>query len=1527
MKTRNLLCLAVLLVLTSIPCPAATVETPGFLKFECWFPPLRDAALTGTDVTLLDFDPNYVANLPDMTSYAAGLNSRGVFPDDSHEQYGARLTGWITPTVTGDYYFYLRSDDASQLWISTDASESHLQLAAEEIGYGKPFQEPGALQTTISPLHLVAGQKFAIRVLLKEGTGNDYVQVAMQPADGTAPASSLLPWVSTLLSASADPAGASLTITQQPAAVSTPENAPAANFSIAANAVTPYGKYTSTTNITNTFGQPLKLGTKTQIATFYQWFTNGVEVPGANSATFSISWPKKAQNGTKVKCYVAVPGIPLYSSEVALTVTSDTTPPGVVKATSDATFTNVVVTFSEPVTDTALLASRYALNQGVTISSVERVDLITVRLNTTRMSDGKTYTLTVNGVQDTSTPPNTIVANTQLLFKSWVFVPGIAIRHKYTGFDDTTGNDVNNLFNDPRYPNSPDRIDVVKRMEYPSDGVGLDTKEVPDTTTGASDKFFFDAMDCWFVPPADGNYVFLTAAPDRMRLFLSTDENPSNRYLIASANTWTGVRTWTTDWNGANLTPACRSDQYTGTQWPSGNTITLQGGKRYYLLLTHHMPSWAGGQWLAATYKKESDPDPATGTVPTLEKNAIGSYMDPSVGNVTFSLQPTNVSVDAGTKATFKAMASGYSAYTTNLVFQWQSAPKGSSVWTDISGATTTNYTTGYLGGADDGTQLRLVATAAPISATSSVAVITVKVDLVPPTVVKASTDLNWTNVTVKFSEPVSDTALVASRYQMDKGTAVTAVTRIDSLTVKLVTSKLTESQVYSLTINGVQDTASPPNTIAANTKTEVRTLVFLLGNALHQKYTNVDMATGSSPNGLFNDPRFPNNADRKDLVQRWEYPANGVARDQITEPTGVQYRLYFDTIEGYFIPPTNGNYVFFIAGADRFWLFLSTDDSPANKYLIAAQPGGWTNPRNWVTGQGNTDMTMQRSDTYAATAWPFGHTITLEAGKRYYMLSIHHDTSGAGADDFAATYKMEGDPDPKNGDVPKFAGNLIGYYFDPSGASVSFAQQPQNASATQGGTVTFTAAATGLSVYGTNVFYQWQSAPKGSANWTDIAGATAASYQTPILGLTDDGRQYRLVATVPPYSSSSAAVTVTVAADTTPPIATVGAMQDDTAGVVDVGVGFNETVDSVAGQLLANYSVSPGTITGLSWQTNGFTANSRNPLAAILKQTALLKVTGLTGSGILTIKNLTDLYGNKVASINVPFAVDTKMKWGVVGANEFGGWNAVVPVAPNGFDIYSDGMGAWSNFDEATFVYEPVTGDFDKKLRVAYQDGSSQWARAGLIVKELTGFGMNRATQTNNAVRYQKCLVYPVGATLSGPGTLGSAVWSLNRRLDVGGATDAGSLTGANAVPAYPNAWCRIKRVGQTFTMYRSDDGVTWVTLGTTTWGVDDVAKKAMPATLYVGPDFAPELGNITNTSDRGTFLAQIRDYGDYVSVFAPQLKVAKDNTGKVTITWTTGTLVSSPTVTGTYTPVNATNTYVVTPAAGTATFYRVKQ
>jgi hypothetical protein len=874
-----------------------------------------------------------------------------------------------------------------------------------------------------------------------------------------------------------------------------------------------------------------------------------------------------------------------------------------------------------------------------------------------------------------------------------------------------------------------------------------------------------------------------------------------------------------------------------------------------------------------------------------------------------FLSSPTNCTVAEGGSASFSATFDGSGPFAIQWLQNDNPIPDGTKQTLTLSPV--------YY--ADNNSTIKVQVTTPSGTITSPAATLTVIKDVIAPTVLSTTSDKSFTTVVVKYSEPVSDTALTPSNYSIDQGITVLDVTRLNASTVQLTTSQLAEASGYNLSINNVQDMATTPNNVAANTVVHFQTFQFMRGTVVHQKYTGFSDNAGSSPDNLFADARFPNQPDRRDLLAAFEYPANGGWYNAGLDSD----KLFFDTMESYFIPPVNGDYVFYISFADRGWLYLSTDESPANKAMIAGTTG-WSDPRSWLASH-DYDPALARSDTFINTQWPTGGTITLEAGKKYYMLMVHHMPSGAGGSWFDATYKLASAADPANGTASALAGEVMGAYIDPTGTSVTFTQQPQDITVAVGRSAVFTAAATGVSPYGASVNLQWQTAPTGSSTWTNIPGATTAILQTALVTPADNGRQYRMIATVPPVSNNSSTATLTVIADTVPPVPSVGAMQGDVAGTINIGVGFDEPVDDATGITLANYTVSSGTITAINWYSNRFTGNSQNPMSTIRKQNALLTVTGLSGSsGSLTIQNVKDVFNNAISSVTVPFTVNTKMKWGVVGGNELGGWNAAVPVGANAWDVYSDGMTEWANYDETTFVYESVTGDFDKKLRVQYQDNSSTWARAGLIVRDVLNIGVDRATQTGGiAGRYQKVHVNPVGPVLSGPGNLGNGVWEGNRRLATGGNCTT-ALTNANSTPLYPNAWCRIKRVGQTFTIFRSDDGKNWVTLGSTTWGVDDPSE--MPDTVYVGPEFSPENGNVTLPADQGTFLAQFRDYGDYSEVFDPQLKISHNAQG-TTITWASGTLVSSPTVKGTYTEVTgATSPYPVAPGSVNM-FYQVKQ
>jgi len=878
----------------------------------------------------------------------------------------------------------------------------------------------------------------------------------------------------------------------------------------------------------------------------------------------------------------------------------------------------------------------------------------------------------------------------------------------------------------------------------------------------------------------------------------------------------------------------------------------------------------------------------------------------------TFTSNPTNVTVAEGGSATFSTTFDGTGPFT----IQWYQNGN------PILNGTSRTLTMSPVYYADNNSQITCQIMNAVGAPTSSAATLTVIQDVTAPTVQSVSADNSFTSVLVKYSEPVSDTALTTDNYSLDGGATIYYIARLNASTVQLTTTQLAEGTGYNLAIHGVQDMATIANTIVS-TNVHFQTAQFLLGTVVHQKYTGFDNNAGSNPDNLFNDPRFPNQPDRRDLLTAFEYPANG---GWFNDPADAD-KLFFDTMEGYFIPPQDGNYVFFIAFSDRGWLFLSSDDNPVNKVMVAGTTG-WSDPRSWLASH-DFDPAYARTDQALSSQWPSFPTITLQKDKKYYMLMVHHMPDWAGGSWCDATYKLASDADPANGTPSTLTGDVVGAYLDPTGTSVTFTQEPQDTSAQEGHSATFTAAATGTSPYGSAMYYQWQTAPAGSFTFTNIPGATSPTLQTALVTPADNGRQYRVVATVPPVSQNSSVATLTVTADNSPPVVSAGAMTNKTAaGSISIGVGFDEPVDDVTGSTLANYSASSGTITAINWYSNRFTANSQYPLARVRKQNALLTVTGFSGnSGTLTVRNVKDMYNNAITSVDVPFTVNSTMQWGVVGGNEFGGWNAAVPVAANGWDVYSDGINEWANWDEATFVYEPKVGDFDVKVRVQYQDNSSTWARAGLIARDVLNFGVDRNTQTNGAAgRYQKCHVNPVGPVLSGPGNMGNAAWEGNRRLVTGGQSDA-SITN-NSTPLYPSAWCRIKRVGQSFTLYRSDDGLNWEQLGVTTWGTGGTLP--MPDTLYVGPEFSPENVNITNPSDQGTFLAQFRDYGDVSTVFDPQLRISVDGTGQVTISWSTGTLLSSPTVGGTYTEVSGASapSYQFTPAPGAgATFFKVRQ
>ena len=231
------------------------------------------------------------------------------------------------------------------------------------------------------------------------------------------------------------------------------------------------------------------------------------------------------------------------------------------------------------------------------------------------------------------------------------------------------------------------------------------------------------------------------------------------------------------------------------------------------------------------------------------------------------------------------------------------------------------------------------------------------------------------------------------------------------------------------------------------------------------------------------------------------------------------QADTFSERISALFVPPVTGDYVFFVCSDDQSHLFISTDSSPSNKYEIGSETV-WSNSRNWVGTDGGSSVSQKRSDQWVPDPAnppdtpPYANGIHLEAGQPYYIEADHNE--GTGGDDCGVTYKLMSWADPKAGDSSRLTGVVLGAYAQTmDGATIVITNQPQNITATQSLTATFSLGAiagyigddTGA---GPDLAYQWQSAPDGSSTFTNIPDAFATSYTTPSLKLSDQGTQYR---------------------------------------------------------------------------------------------------------------------------------------------------------------------------------------------------------------------------------------------------------------------------------------------------------------------------------------------------------------------------------------------------------------------------------
>ncbi|MBN2137611.1 MAG: hypothetical protein JW720_07385 [Sedimentisphaerales bacterium] len=149
-----------------------TIPGSGTILREWWY------GIGGVAVADLTGDPNYPENpsgSEEVTSFQG--------PTNWADWYGSRLHGWLCVTQTGEYKFWIASDDNGELWLSTDSYSDNATLISDVAAWTNPgdFDDPDV--TPSAPIHLEAGHQYYIAAFMKDHEGGDNIAVAWEGPD------------------------------------------------------------------------------------------------------------------------------------------------------------------------------------------------------------------------------------------------------------------------------------------------------------------------------------------------------------------------------------------------------------------------------------------------------------------------------------------------------------------------------------------------------------------------------------------------------------------------------------------------------------------------------------------------------------------------------------------------------------------------------------------------------------------------------------------------------------------------------------------------------------------------------------------------------------------------------------------------------------------------------------------------------------------------------------------------------------------------------------------------------------------------------------------------------------------------------------------------------------------------------------------------------------------------------------------------------------------------------------------------
>ncbi len=343
----------------------------------------------------------YIAGLPDYVAYQKYFATQPTLYNTRYDDYLGRMMTYFVAPSNGVYRFWMRSDDASQLYMNTNAVNSTDPAGKTLIGRLDVFTV--GYNPVANGISLTGGQRYYMEALWKEGGGGDGVAVAVRAQSdlgnpfigpsGTAPSvggpTEVIPASMLEYPLAVGRAGAVNMVGIVP---DNPTAVDGRSLTLSAAGISGAGPYG------------------------FIWLKNGVRV--LDNAFTNITPPLTlADNGSVYTLIVTNPFSRIERS-TTITVLPDGTAPTIVRTVGRRYNDGFTIEFSEPLgAASATYLANYQISGGVQIRSA-RLDQsrTVVSFDTSPQSANTTYVVTINGVRDASSTGNLIAPNTSTSF-------------------------------------------------------------------------------------------------------------------------------------------------------------------------------------------------------------------------------------------------------------------------------------------------------------------------------------------------------------------------------------------------------------------------------------------------------------------------------------------------------------------------------------------------------------------------------------------------------------------------------------------------------------------------------------------------------------------------------------------------------------------------------------------------------------------------------------------------------------------------------------------------------------------------------------------------------------------------------------------------------------------------------------------------------------------------------------------------------------------------------------------------------